>query len=71
MADKPSDTPNTDSPVVAVPYADRNNVPNERDLEMKEKTDETAWRTPREGQTKAILDTLKARIPSGQDSLVY
>ena len=66
MADTSPDTSNTDRLVVAVCYVDKNNVPNERVLEMKEKTDKTG-----EGQAKEILDTLKARIPSGQDALVY
>ena len=66
MADTSPDTSNTDRLVVAVRYVDENNVPNERVLEMKETTDKTG-----EGQAKEILDTLKARTPSGQDALVY
>ena len=66
MADTSLDTSNTDRLVVAVRYVDENNMPNERVLEMKETTDKTG-----EGQAKEILNTLEARIPSGQDALVY
>ena len=66
-ADSSPDTSNTDRLVVAVCYVDENNVPNERVLEMKETTDKTAGK----GQAKEILDSLKARIPSGQDALMY
>ena len=66
MADTSPDTSNTDRLIVAVRYVDENNVPNERVLEMKETTDKTG-----EGQAKEILDSFKARIPSGHDALVY
>ena len=41
------DTSNTDRLVVAVPYIDGNNVPNERVLEMKETTDKTGEGRPK------------------------
>ena len=66
MADTSPDISNMDRMVVAVRYVDDNNVPNERVLEMKETADKTGI-----GQAKEILNSLKVRIPNGQNALVY